>query len=220
LAEGNRMARIPERISGPEDLAAWLRSKAGTGRLLSVGVCGFPGAGKTTLCKSLSSADPDHFVRFECDRFSRHSYLEREDRIARALRTGNRSDSEENPLSWYAWNDIEAALAGLRSNGSFVYPHGWNRKTGELDEPYTIALPPARPAVLLCDCIHLLHSPVRGWFDAMILVDTPLDLTLKRGRKRSGDPARAAYMEHLTRTYTVPYFAAHRAMADVLFSAE
>lgn len=220
MAEDNHVAGIQGRIAGLDDLAAWVRSKAGAERLLIIGVCGYPGAGKTTLCKSLSAGHPNHVFHFECDRFSRHSFLEREHRIARALRSGGQSNPEENPLAWYAWKDIEAALAGLRAKGSFVYPHGWNRKTGELDETYAISVPVNRPAVVLCDCIYLLHPPVRGWLDAVVLVDTPLDLTLDRGRARANDAGRAAYMERLTRTYTVPYFAAHRAMANVLFSAD
>ena len=121
-------------------------------------------------------------------------------------------------MKWYAWEAIETALHGIRTRGSFTYPHGWNRKTGELDEAYSITLPASEPAVLLCDCIYLLHQPVRTWLDAVILVDTPLSVTLERGQTRSKDPARAEYMEHLARAYTVPYFDKHRAAADLVIA--
>lgn len=121
-------------------------------------------------------------------------------------------------MNWYAWEAIETALFDIRANGRFTYPHGWNRKTGELDQDYSITLPAHEPAVLLCDCIYLLQQPVRNWLDAVILVDTPLSVTLARGQARSKDPARAAYMERLTRTYAMPYFAIHKAPADLVYA--
>lgn len=214
------MQQVPGRIPSIDLLAGWVRSKARAGRPAIVGVCGYPGAGKTTVCRSLAAGYPGIFFHLKCDRFSRHSLAERNSLIVQAISTTDPGDAAENPQNWYSWEAIEAALAGIRDDGSFAYPQGWNRKTGELDETYVISLPGNRPVVLLCDCIYLLHPPVRGWLDAAILVDTPLDLALERGRSRSRDPARAAYMEHLARTYTVPYFAAHGAAADVLFSPD
>jgi uridine kinase len=208
----------PERITDLDALLGWVHSKSRPDHPAIIGVCGYPGAGKTTLCKALTAAPGNRIVHFDCDRFSRLSFTERETHIAEALITDTPDDAAENPLNWYAWEAIEAALHGIRIKGRFTYPHGWNRKTGELDEDYSITLPENEPALLLCDCIYLLHPPVRDWLDAVILVDTPLNVTLARGQARSKDPARAAYMERLTRTYTVPYFATHMAAADLIFA--
>lgn len=210
----------PERITNFDACLAWVQSKSGPDRPAILGVCGYPGAGKTTLCKTLIAERPARMMHFDCDRFSSASFMEREEHIAQALAAGRPADAAENPLNWYAWEAIDFALHGIRANGGFTYPHGWNRKTGELDEEYSITLPVHEPAVLLCDCIYLLHQPVRDWLDAVILVDTPLSVTLARGQARSKDSARAAYMERLTLTYAAPYFAAHKAAADVIFAYE
>lgn len=207
-----------ERITSLDALLAWLQSKARSDRPIIIGVCGYPGAGKTTLCKALTADPEDRIFHFDCDRFSKLSFVKREAHIAQALTSDKPDNSAENPLNWYAWEAIETALHGIRTRKSFTYPHGWNRKTGELDEAYSITLPASEPAVLLCDCIYLLHQPVRNWLDAVILVDTPLSVTRERGQARSNDPARAAYMERLTHTYAVPYFATYRAAADLTFA--
>ncbi|WP_417415019.1 hypothetical protein [Hoeflea sp.] len=212
--------QAPRRITNHDALLAWLKSKSAPDRPVIIGVCGYPGAGKTTLCKAMATDPETPIFHFDCDRFSKLNFMERETHIARALTGDTPDETAENRLNWYAWGAIEAALDGIRTRGCFTYPHGWNRTTGELDQAYGITLPAHEPAVLLCDCIYLLHPPVRDWLDAVVLVDTPLSVTLARGQTRSKDPARAAYMERLTRTYTVPYFAAHGAAADLIFAGE
>ena len=133
---------------------------------------------------------------------------------------GTSPKAEENPIHWYAWDAIGTALGSLRTTRTFTYEYGWNRQSGELDEDYTFSLPPAGPALVLCDCIYLLHSPVRRWFDATVYVDAPFELTIERGRERSMDAARISYMERLHRTYSKPYFSKYSSSADWVYRPE
>ena len=189
-----------------------------SGRPSVIGICGHAGAGKTSLCKRIRETYPALAHHFVCDRFSRYSLREREARIAAAQADSLSPEAEESPVHWYAWSEIGQALASLRTNRAFSYPRGWNRQTGELDETYALTLPAEGPTLVLCDGIFLLHAPVRQWLDAAILVDTPFDVTLERGRQRTADPIRYEYMARLGRTYAVPYFAAHAAQADAIYA--
>ncbi|KJF66928.1 hypothetical protein RS75_14950 [Rhizobium nepotum 39/7] len=72
--------------------------------------------------------------------------------------------------------------------------------------------------MILCDSIYLLHHPIRAELDLAILADSPEEVITERGLKRSnGDTTRAAYVERLRRSYSVPYFAALRHQADLVY---
>jgi uridine kinase len=209
-------------LDNPEVLARAVQDALAENAVLLLGVCGLPGAGKTTLCKEMLQTFPGAVFHFICDRFSKYAYVERERRIAAAIASGCPMDieAEENPCRWYDWDGIGVALRDLREKRMFVYPFGWNRQSGERDEPYEGRIAGSGPALVLCDGIYLLHSPVRSWFDRVLLVDASLDQTLERGRNRGqsqGEPGRAARMERLTLTYAVPYFAEHAQRADWVY---
>jgi len=191
--------------------------------LVVVGVCGLGGAGKTTLCQKIIEEFPNHAIRLSCDSFSKFGYTERQYRIATALALDDPDEieAEENPRHWYAWDDIGSAIEQLKERRAFSYDRSWNRRTGEIDERLEMVLPSHGPAVLLCDGIYLQHSPVREWFDTLLYVDTPLDITVERGRIRSannGVTGFAASMERLTRAYTIPYFTNYALKADWVVS--
>lgn len=186
-----------------------------------IGVAGLSGAGKTTLCRAIVAAHPGVAHHLECDRFSAFSYSERQSRLDKATKSGNSAAilAEENPRHWYAWDALEHALSSLRSSRIFAYDRAWNKRTGMLDDNYALALPPGGPALVLCDCIYLLHPPVRQWFDMTVYVEAPFGLTVDRGLARAPNSQRAAYMERLHRTYSLPYFEDHAANADLVYGS-
>lgn len=206
-------------LGNHEVLKCAIRDALAGNEVLLLGVCGPPGAGKSTLCKEMLQTFSGTAFHFICDRFSKYAYVEREKRIAAAVARASPRDieAEENPCHWYDWEGIGIALRDLREKRTFVYPHGWNRQSGERDEPYEGRLAGSGPVLVLCNGIYLLHSPVQSWFDRVLLVDASLDQTLERGRNRGrsqGEPGRVARMERLTRTYAVPYFVENAQHAD------
>ena len=185
-----------------------------------IGICGMAGSGKTTICNKILETCPFNAVRLDCDQFSSHSYAERKELIEDAVAAGvrQRIEFEENPKNWYSYQDIISALHSLKSNRIHTFDRAWNKQTGELDAHYQLALPGNGPSMILCDSIYLLHHPIRSELDLVILVDTPEEVITERGLQRSkGDTTRAAYMERLRRLYSVPYFAALRHHADLVY---
>ena len=210
-------------IHSINELCAHIDAKLHGNDLLVVGVCGMAGSGKSTLCKQMVQDAHFDAVRLDCDQFSSHSLSERRALIAEATRSGDHQQIEfiENPLNWYAYADIISALSDLRSNRAHTYNRAWNRETGELNGLYHLRAPIDRPAVVLCDCIYLLHPVIRNEMDLVILVETAEDIVTERGLKRSkGDVSRATYMETLRRKYSVPYFATFGAEADIIYKGD
>ncbi|MUO43013.1 hypothetical protein [Agrobacterium vitis] len=184
-----------------------------------IGVAGFSGSGKTTLCRRIVESLQGRAHHLDCDRFSAYSYSERQSRLDCAARSGDPAvmSAEENPRHWYAWDALADAVSSLRDSRMFAYDRAWNKNTGMLDGNYAIALPSEGPALVLCDCIYLLHPPVRQWFDTTVYVDVPFSLTVDRGLLRAPNSQRAAYMERLHRTYSLPYFEEHARNADWVY---
>ncbi|KZM51034.1 NB-ARC domain-containing protein [Labrenzia sp. OB1] len=204
-----------------DTLTARLREKMRHNGITIAAVSGFAGAGKTTLCRSILKALPDTAYHFECDRFSRYSFKEREKRIAEQMAGSDKSAADEqNPLHWYDWSEIEKALSALRKGRRFDFSRAWNPASGELDAHYALHLGEDEPVLVLCDGIFLLHEPVRDWFDATIFVDCPAPLRKFRGRRRTKDPERHAYMMHLERTFGEPYFRDFSSCADNLYRVD
>ncbi|KEQ08966.1 AAA family ATPase [Pseudorhizobium pelagicum] len=185
-----------------------------------VGVCGFPGAGKTTLCQHIAEMSGVEVVRLDCDLFSTESYSQRQANLAEALKSGSqeRIEDAENTQNWYAYDEIARAITDLKSHRRCTYDRAWNRNTGELDERYHLEASLAGPVIVLCDCIYLLHPPIRDALDCAIFVDAPEAVRFARGRVRSrGDANLAERMERISVRYTAPYFTRYADQATIVF---
>ncbi|QEW18795.1 hypothetical protein LA6_000970 [Marinibacterium anthonyi] len=185
-----------------------------------LGVCGMAGAGKTTLCRMLLAERPGRAAHLECDLFSTRSHADRQARIARARATGDAQaiHAEENPQAWYDWAAIGRAIRGLRQDRACRWHHAWNRQTGELDAPLSVTLPRTGPALLLCDCIYLLHDPVRGWMDGLLLVQAPDAVIANRRAGRAGAPEALRRARDRQERFERPYFDRYTARADLRLS--
>ncbi|KAB0539107.1 uridine kinase [Pseudochrobactrum saccharolyticum] len=206
-----------------DELRQRFESEAANKNILVAGICGLAGAGKTTLCRQLTAISGFNIVHLSCDRFSSHSYADRQASIESAYASGitEHIAFAENPQNWYAYDDIIAAIHALRAHGHYSYNRAWNGKTGNLDEHYNITLSENAPSIVLCDGIYLLHEPISTALDIIILVDTPVEVTVQRGQKRVNDNTdHFMSMERLRQTYTMPYFEALSGHADILFQPE
>lgn len=191
-------------------------------RVSIVGVSGFSSAGKTTLCNAIVEARPEDTIRLDCDSLSAFSLRERQERIAQAVASGDRRriHFEKNPQNWYDWHKIQRSIETLRRDRHFLTRRAWNRQTGQLDALYELSLPPSGPVVVLCDCIFLLHAPVRRWFDSVLLVHTSDVAIARRSSERAKSPA-AEYQARARReTFERPYFRRYAEFADMVLSQD
>ena len=212
----------PEYFNSIQPLAQKIKALADQKPDLLVGISGLGGSGKTTLCRDLIKILGNQAERFNCDLFSQYGLKERNKRIetARQSKTDETLEAEENPKNWYDWHQIGAALKALKVSPSYVYDNGWNNETGEIDQKIILTRPDHAHSIMLVDCIYLLHSPVRNWFDLTIHVQCPFDVITKRGRVRavnSGNPDFFEGRHLLIEKYDLPYFRTHAPNADWLY---
>ncbi|WP_153771089.1 AAA family ATPase [Labrenzia sp. CE80] len=187
-----------------------------------VGVCGMAGAGKSTFCEALAEKRPRRVFRFNCDLFSALSLSERTSRIEAARRSGDpvRLLNEEDPLNWYAWDEIHKAIEALRHRREFSFNQAWNRETGQLDARYDLFLPGDGQAIVLCDCIFLLHHPVRTWFDHILLIEASAEIIASRRARRSSDAQVERHAQERQKKFEMPYFKVNREFADAILNEQ
>ena len=187
-------------------------------RVSIVGISGFSSAGKTTLCHAIAESRPKDTVRVDCDILSAISLPERQKRIARAAASGDRRriHVEENPQNWYDWSEIQRAIDALRRKRHFRTMQAWNRQTGHLDALYELSLPESGPVVVLCDCIFLLHDPVRRLFDSLLLVQASDTAIALRRSERAKSPADEKQALERQEMFERPYFRRYAASADMV----
>jgi uridine kinase len=205
---------------GFQDILDGLERSADAERIKVFGVCGFAGAGKTTLCQELVESHPDRYLRLDCDRFSSQSYSDRREQIAQARAAGGRAAkiAAEDPITWYDWDEIVQAIQSLKDHGAFATHRAWNRSSGELDDRYELSIPEGERIVVLCDGIFLLHDTVRSHLDGTVFVDCPeVVLAARRNlRSQSAELEQEAALRY--ESYEVPYFDLHQEKADAVFS--
>lgn len=205
------------------DLVRTLERYVAKNGTLVVGVCGHAGAGKSTLCKDFIEHATIPTIRLNCDLFSTHGSRDRLELIAAARATCDQDkiDAVENPLDWYAYDAIAAAISDLRLTGLHSYKSAWNSETGELDGSYDVSLPDQRPAIILCDGIYLLHPPIRQALDITVRVDATTDVLDQRGLARSkGDIERAQQHRAMRERFAVPYFDLYGWLADIVIDGK
>lgn len=211
-----------KKFSDLDSIASAIEVFSNTRTLSVISISGFGGSGKSTLCCALSAHFAERAFHFECDLFAKYGTVERRARIANALESGDLAciEREENPKNWYGWDDIAKTLEGLRQNGAHTFANGWNQVTGDKDKVAYFKRPNHDHAIILVDCIYLLHTPVIDWFDLSIFVDTSLETTFARSEARDqhrSDPSYLAYKQGLTRKYDVPYFEKNAKNADWVY---
>lgn len=184
----------------------------GRGRRFIVFVCGFGGAGKTTLCHELSAKLDRPAVVLETDWYAKYATVERRQRIKTATDSGDedRIEQEVNPRNWYDWAALASALSCLKEDGNLEVRNGWCQRTGEKVLNLDVRVPgDSSECVILCDGIYLLHDEIRKIADLIVLLETPLPTCLERGANRDSHRSSQEYLAYkatLTAKYDVPYF--------------
>ncbi len=191
------------------------------GRRLIVFVCGFGGAGKTTLCHNLAAKMNPPGIIFETDWYAKYPTKERRSRIESAIasKDGLLIEREENPKNWYDWSALISDLESLKESGYLELRNVWNQGTGEKDLSIDLQLPASGDSVIICDGIYLLHDEIKFIADLIILLDTPMNACLERAAARDNHRSSKQYLDykaHLAEKYDQPYFDRFRKNAHLV----
>jgi uridine kinase len=207
-----------------DQISGLIQQRVSNNRLV-IFVCGFGGAGKTTLCHQLVDLLTFPSVVFETDWYAKYPTIERRSRIKAALESGDAQviEQEENPKNWYDWTGLVSGLNELQTSGKLAIRNGWSQRTGEKDFVIDLELPAQGDSAIICDGIYLLHDEIRPAADIIILIDTPVSECLSRSESRDrhrSSPEYLQYKSSLVDKYDKPYFAKFREHAHYLVTAQ
>lgn len=199
-----------------------------------IGVCGLPGAGKSTLVKRLSDIFDGRALAINLDDFCiaetpvRKGYLndalKTQDmgRLRSLAKPANPQDNPyADPVSWYDWNAAADMLQNLKSGQAVLRRNAWNQKTGLCDTDITYAPPKTVHPLFLVDCVYLFESPLRQKIDTFVMIEETQEVSHGRETARDAhrnDPLYAQYKKIVTEFYCVPYLAMRRQEMNFIVS--
>jgi pantothenate kinase len=212
----------PAEPAVPAQLAARLRARAASGRVL-IGICGAPGAGKSTLAaelaERLNDGAPGTAVVVPMDGFH----------LAASVIAGDARANRRGAPDTFDPDGFAALLERLRENSEeVVYAPEYRR---EIEDPVAGAIPVPRACpIVITEGNYLLHPDlvwrrVRRCLDEVWFLEAPdenlrVDRLIERHEHFGKTPDAAAAHVFATDERNAELVAGHRDSADVVLRRE
>lgn len=200
----------------------------------AVGICGLPGAGKTTLSRQLASQFQGAEV-MSADDFISVSTKQKRKFLARALqekdwsqleylaRPTNRVDNPyADPCSWYDWSAMGECLRQIKAGHIAENHNAWNQQSGEVDQ--VVCYRPLQAGqVCFVDSIYLFEPALTNLLDYKIMIELAPELAAERQTQRDAHRLDQLYQEYknlVTGLYCKPYLDQYREDIDVIVTRD